>query len=86
MSKRLLYPLNFFGGFFHFNKKEGIPIKKAKIGDTIVFWKKGIEFVGEVSIVRDNSVIATINFDEGLKVGIENGCTVINHKSYQIIR
>jgi len=64
---------------------EGPSIKKAKIGDKIVFWKKGIEIVGEVSIVRDNSVIATINQDLGNKLGFENGCTVCNHKHYQII-
>lgn len=60
-------------------------MKKAKVGDKIVFWKKGIEFVGKVSIVRDNSVIASINPYLGEQVGIENGCTVLNHKNYQII-
>ncbi|WP_430139886.1 DUF2187 family protein [Neobacillus pocheonensis] len=56
------------------------------MGDTIVFWKKGIEMIGEVSIVRDNSVIATIDPDISEKAGIENACTVLNHRSYQIIK
>lgn len=61
-------------------------IKKANIGDTIVFCKKGIDMIGEVSIVRDNSVIASIDSDISEKAGIENACTVLNHKNYKIIK
>lgn len=41
--------------------------------------------LGEVSIVRDNSVIVKIDPNISEKFGIKNACTVLNHKNYQVI-
>ncbi|MDR6123030.1 uncharacterized protein YkvS [Bacillus sp. SLBN-46] len=53
----------------------------AKIGDVISFKRDGKDFEGEVSAIRENSVMVNYGFskDKG-----EPLITVVNHKNYKI--
>ena len=53
----------------------------AKIGDLISFKRDGKELEGEVSAIRENSVMVNYGFskDKG-----EPLITVVNHKNYKI--
>ena len=53
----------------------------AKIGDIISFKRDGKELEGEVSAIRENSVMVNYGFskDKG-----EPLITVVNHKNYKI--
>ncbi|MBO0961697.1 DUF2187 family protein [Neobacillus sp. MM2021_6] len=53
----------------------------AKVGDIISFQREGNSFEGEVSAIRENSVIVQYGFskDKG-----EPLITIVNHKNYKI--
>ena len=53
----------------------------AKVGDIISFKREGNSFEGEVSAIRENSVIVQYGFskDKG-----EPLITIVNHKNYKI--
>ncbi|MGG3466851.1 DUF2187 family protein [Neobacillus pocheonensis] len=53
----------------------------AKIGDVIVFKREGKNLEGEVSAIRENSVLVQYGYskDKG-----EPLITVVNHKNYKI--
>ncbi|MEO2076366.1 MAG: DUF2187 family protein [Bacillus sp. (in: firmicutes)] len=53
----------------------------AKVGDVIFFKRDGKDYEGEVSAIRENSVMVNYGFskDKG-----EPLITVVNHKNYKI--
>jgi uncharacterized protein YkvS len=53
----------------------------AKVGDVISFKRDGKDYEGEVSAIRENSVMVNYGFskDKG-----EPLITVVNHKNYKI--
>jgi uncharacterized protein YkvS len=53
----------------------------AKIGDVISFNREGKNFEGEVSAIRENSVMVQYGYskDKG-----EPLITIVNHKNYKI--
>ncbi|MDQ1145673.1 uncharacterized protein YkvS [Bacillus sp. SORGH_AS 510] len=53
----------------------------AKVGDVISFKRDGKDFEGEVSVIRENSVMVKYGFskDKG-----EPLITVVNHKNYKV--
>ena len=53
----------------------------AKIGDVIVFKREGKNLEGEVSAIRENSVLVQYGYskDKG-----EPLITVVNHKNYKV--
>jgi uncharacterized protein YkvS len=62
-------------------KQKGI----AECGDKVRFVRNGKIIVGEVTIVRNESVIVNVSKNDALKLNIETPITVVSHKNYQII-
>lgn len=60
--------------------------KKAKIGDVILFFRKGMNVKGKVKIIRNNSVIVDISEKDALELGYETNQTVVGHNNYSIIK
>ncbi|MDQ0229847.1 DUF2187 family protein [Metabacillus malikii] len=59
--------------------------KIAKEGDKILFTRNGIEMIGEVFKVREESVIVSISKADAYLINVETPLTVVSHKNYQII-
>lgn len=59
--------------------------KIAKEGDKILFERNGLLIKGEVSKVRELSVIVTISKTDAEELNIDTLLTVVSHKNYQII-
>lgn len=60
-------------------------MKKATIGQTIVFQRKELAVIGKVEKHLDNSVIVNIPVKDAKELGYESPLTVVNHKNYKII-
>lgn len=59
--------------------------KKASIKDKVKFTRFGLEFVGEVFKVNDNSVIVKLNEADTEKLNLDTPYTVVSHKNYKLI-
>lgn len=55
---------------------------KALIGEKIQFHRFGETFVGEVSIVRDDSVIVKVSESDAKTLKLDTPLTVVSHKNY----
>lgn len=58
---------------------------RASIGNQIIFKREGLNVLGYVVIVRENSVVVKINSDIAMKLKYENNLTIVNHSNYEII-
>ncbi|RTR26560.1 DUF2187 domain-containing protein [Robertmurraya yapensis] len=58
---------------------------KAKIGDTIQFSRKGITVEGNVTMIRENSVLVEISLDSSKELNLENTRTIVNHSKYKVL-
>jgi uncharacterized protein YkvS len=54
---------------------------KVKLGDTILFSRKGMLVEGIVTIVNENSVIANISYEDSQVLNYSTTTTVIGHKN-----
>ncbi|MFP9130336.1 DUF2187 family protein [Niallia sp. BSM11] len=52
---------------------------RASIGNQIIFKREGLNVLGYVVIVRENSVVVKINSDIAMKLKYENNLTIVNH-------
>ena len=57
----------------------------VEIGDKILFTRHGFKIVGEVSLIKDVSVIVNISKADARRLNIETASTVVSHKHYQIL-
>lgn len=53
----------------------------AKIGDNILFKREGQSFKGNVTVVRENSVIVEYGYNKEKNQPLT---TIVNHKNYKI--
>lgn len=60
-------------------------LQKAVIGNNIKFTRHGEVFVGEVSRVREESVIVKLNDTDANTLKLETPLTVVSHKHYIIL-
>jgi uncharacterized protein YkvS len=58
---------------------------KVKLGDAILFSRKGIFVEGKVYEVGENSVLADISDEDRLKLDYVTPKTVVNHKNYMVV-
>lgn len=58
---------------------------RVSVGNQILFTRNGLNVLGYVVIVRENSVVVKINSDIALKLKYENNLTIVNHSNYVII-
>ncbi|SEN61558.1 hypothetical protein SAMN05192533_1167 [Mesobacillus persicus] len=58
----------------------------AELGDKVRFIRNGMLIVGEVTIVKNESVIVNVSRSDAKKLNIETPITVVAHKNYQIIK
>ncbi|KKK36478.1 hypothetical protein WQ57_19205 [Mesobacillus campisalis] len=65
--------------------KNGIKIRKAKVGDTILFKRKNNNWSGTVFLVRDNSVLVHISEQAAMHLNYETVSTVVRHDNYDVI-
>lgn len=59
--------------------------QKASIGDKIQFSRNGERFVGEVTRVREESVIVKLNDTDADYLKLETPLTVVSHKHYFVL-
>jgi uncharacterized protein YkvS len=55
----------------------------AKIGDHILFEREGQSYKGNVTVVRENSVIVEYGYNQEKKQPLT---TIVNHKNYKITK
>jgi uncharacterized protein YkvS len=60
-------------------------IKKAKVGDTILFERKNNNWRGTVFLVRDNSVLVQISEQTAMYLNYQTASTVVSHEHYDVI-
>jgi uncharacterized protein YkvS len=53
----------------------------AKIGDNILFEREGQSYKGNVTVVRENSVIVEYGYNKEKNQPLT---TIVNHKNYKI--
>jgi len=53
----------------------------AKIGDNILFKREGQSYEGNVTVVRENSVIVEYGYNKERNQPLT---TIVNHKNYKI--
>lgn len=59
---------------------------QAKVGESILFSRKGIDVYGEVTMIREKSVVVRIDPEIARTLQLETSLTVVNHLSYKIIQ
>ncbi|WP_449621549.1 DUF2187 family protein [Robertmurraya sp. Marseille-Q9965] len=59
--------------------------QKAEIGDRIQFSRNGEQYVGEVTRIREESVIVKLNETDADYLKLETPLTVVSHKHYVIL-
>lgn len=70
------------GDFYMAKKKIN---SRVKLGDNILFSRKGHHLEGTVIIIRDNSVIVTISEQDSEILDYDTNQTVVNHSHFTII-
>lgn len=60
--------------------------EKVKLGNVVEFQRKGHLYKGEVTIIRDMTVVIKVeSLANPKEVAFENNVTVVNHGNYKIL-
>ncbi|WP_158318813.1 DUF2187 family protein [Robertmurraya kyonggiensis] len=59
--------------------------QKASLGDRIQFSRNGEQFIGEVTRIREESVIVKLNDTDANYLKLETPLTVVSHKHYIVL-
>lgn len=59
--------------------------QRAIVGDKIKFKRMGLSFIGEVSLIREESVIVKLKSSDAETLKLDTPYTVVSHKNYVIL-
>jgi uncharacterized protein YkvS len=59
--------------------------KRVMIGDKVKFKRFGHPLVGEVSLIREESVIVKLDQTDAETLKLDTPLTVVSHKNYTLI-
>ncbi|MCM3585922.1 YkvS family protein [Mesobacillus maritimus] len=57
----------------------------ANLGEKVRFMRNDMIIVGEVTIVKDESVIVNVSRSDARRLNIDTPLTVVAHKNYQVL-
>lgn len=60
--------------------------KHVKVGNTIQFERKGFRYKGEVKVIREMTVVVSVDpLSIPKELTFENNLTVVNHANYRVL-